>query len=133
MLRCSDKSLYAGVTNDIDRRLNEHQLGRNEKCYTYKRRPLALIFCAQYQYVLDAIKREKQLKQWTVQKKEALIDENFKALSSFSVRKRPWTIAQKIRSSIRRKAVRMLGESWFETHRNCQAEEPERSGERLEA
>ncbi len=116
MLRCSDNSLYSGVTNNIDRRLYEHQSGRNEKCYTYKRRPLTLVFCAQYQYILNAIKREKQLKRWTVEKKEALMGERFSALSSLSKRKRPWTIEHKIRFSMRRKAVRMLGGSWFETH-----------------
>lgn len=124
MLRCSDGSLYVGMTNNIDRRLSEHESGRNEKSYTYKRRPLSLVFCAQYKYVLNAIKREKQLKRWTAQKKKVLVSENFSVLRSFSRRKTVWTIAQKLRYSMHRKIVRMLGGSWFETHRNCQVEEP---------
>ncbi|MCX2475741.1 GIY-YIG nuclease family protein [Pedobacter sp. MC2016-05] len=40
ILACSDKSYYTGVTNDVDRRLYEHQNAINPESYTAKRRPL---------------------------------------------------------------------------------------------
>jgi putative endonuclease len=40
ILQCSDGSYYAGVTNDIERRLWEHNTGYDMKCFTYKRRLL---------------------------------------------------------------------------------------------
>ena len=41
ILRCSDRSLYVGQTNNITRRLREHNAGRGA-AYTFKRRPVTL-------------------------------------------------------------------------------------------
>ena len=84
MLKCKDKSFYVGVTNSINRRLIEHQTGFNKKCYTYDRRPVMLVFCAHYQYIADAIAREKQLQGWSRKKKMALIKEQWWMLHSLS-------------------------------------------------
>lgn len=77
MLRCSDQSIYVGVTNNIPRRFNEHQtvpiaIGINETAYTYSRRPVQLIFVRWFNDFLQAIAFEKQLKKWTRKKEEAL-------------------------------------------------------------
>jgi hypothetical protein len=40
MLRCFDGTFYTGMTNDIERRYNEHVCGYHESCYTFTRRPL---------------------------------------------------------------------------------------------
>lgn len=40
MLRCSDGLYYVGVTNDINRRLEEHNEGTNFDSFTFKRRPV---------------------------------------------------------------------------------------------
>ncbi|WP_439129983.1 GIY-YIG nuclease family protein, partial [Polaribacter sp.] len=40
ILKCSDNLLYTGITNNIERRFNEHQKGLNKNCFTFKRRPL---------------------------------------------------------------------------------------------
>jgi len=85
ILECSDGSYYVGVTNNIDRRFAEHQNGYSEKSYTHTRRPVKLVYQEHYQYVLDAIAREKQLKGWRRAKKEALIngrEEDLPGLSS---------------------------------------------------
>ena len=43
LLRCSDNSFYCGVTNDIDRRLTEHNTSKRGAKYTRSRRPVELI------------------------------------------------------------------------------------------
>ena len=44
ILECSDGSYYTGITNDIERRLIEHQSGEDKKSYTYKKRPVKLVW-----------------------------------------------------------------------------------------
>ena len=43
LLECSDSSFYCGVTNDIDRRLHEHNTSKRGAKYTRSRRPVHLI------------------------------------------------------------------------------------------
>ena len=80
ILLCSDKSYYTGITNDIDRRFFEHSEGLNANCYTYKRRPLTLVFCETFTDVNQAIAFEKQVKGWRRAKKEAIINGNWDLL-----------------------------------------------------
>jgi putative endonuclease len=72
IVRCSDGLYYTGVTNDLERRLWEHNTGYNEKCFTFKRRPVTLMYEERFKNVNYAIEREKQLKGWSRKKKEAL-------------------------------------------------------------
>lgn len=85
ILLCSDGSYYTGVTNDIDRRFEEHQNGTDPTCYTFSRRPLVLKFTETYQFIDDAIGREKQIKGWSRRKKEALINANYEQLIDLSM------------------------------------------------
>lgn len=55
-----DKQLYTGYTSDIQRRLREHQSGKNVS--TRYRLPLRLVFCEYYLFKEDAEKRELYLK-----------------------------------------------------------------------
>ncbi len=80
ILKCSDKSYYTGITNNLDKRLNEHKAGKNHNCYTFKRRPLELKFQQVFNDVLQAIYFEKKIKGWTRAKKEALINNDFDML-----------------------------------------------------
>ena len=80
ILKCSDKSYYTGITNNIGKRLNEHKFGKNRDCYTLKRRPLELKFQQIFNDVLLAIYFEKKIKKWTRSKKEALINGDFDML-----------------------------------------------------
>jgi len=86
ILLCSDGSYYTGITNNLQRRLQEHHDGVNLKCYTFSRRPLQLAYYEKYEYVQDAILREKQLKKWSRAKKQALINENQDLLHELSIR-----------------------------------------------
>ncbi|MDB5004643.1 MAG: hypothetical protein JWQ34_2868 [Mucilaginibacter sp.] len=74
ILLCNDSSYYTGVTNKIDRRLSEHETGFNKNSYTYRRRPVKLVFCERFTDVNQAIAFEKQVKGWRREKKEAIIN-----------------------------------------------------------
>ncbi|MCK9480983.1 MAG: GIY-YIG nuclease family protein [Bacteroidia bacterium] len=87
ILKCSDGSYYTGITNNIDRRLQEHEEGLNETCYTYKRRPVKLVSCEMFIDVNQAIAREKQIKKWSRAKKEALINSEWNDLIKLSKKK----------------------------------------------
>lgn len=80
ILECSDNSYYTGITNDIERRFNEHSAGIDPRSYTYKRRPVELKFHLEINDVLVAIRFEKQLKGWSRNKKKALIEGDFDRL-----------------------------------------------------
>lgn len=62
ILKCSDGSYYTGITNDLERRLYEHQSGLNLEFYTHRRRPVELVFHQDFNDVNQAIDFEKQVK-----------------------------------------------------------------------
>lgn len=80
ILKCSDGFIYTGVTNNISRRLEEHQNGLNKSCFTFKRRPVELIFHQEFNDINQAIYFEKKIKKWSAKKKLALANENFDML-----------------------------------------------------
>lgn len=84
ILKCFDNSYYTGVTNNLDRRLAEHNSGINKDCYTYTRRPLELVYHEKFQNPMDAISFEKKVKKWTRRKKESLINENWDELKNLA-------------------------------------------------
>ena len=77
ILHCADGSYYTGVTNDPDRRLQEHEAGADEGAYTFTRRPVKLLWYDAFQTPMAAIDIEKQIKGWSRRKKEALIAGRF--------------------------------------------------------
>lgn len=84
ILKCSDGSYYTGMTNDINRRLNEHNYGLNKESYTFTLRPLKLVFCTEFNDVTQAILFEKQVKGWSRKKKEAIINDKWEDLKNLS-------------------------------------------------
>ena len=73
IVRCADQSLYVGSMDDVDGRIAMHNEGRGGR-YTMQRRPVTLVFVEAHETPLDAARqRERQLKGWTVAKKEALV------------------------------------------------------------
>ncbi len=84
ILKCSDHSYYTGVTNNIERRLYEHQSGLDLKAYTHNKRPVELVFCEFFNEVNQAIAFEKQVKGWTRKKKEAIIEGNWGKLKELA-------------------------------------------------
>ncbi len=70
------KILYTGVTNDIERRLQEHYFGDdNSNSFTHKYKCFYLVWFERHQYINHAIEREKEIKGWVRAKKIKLIEE----------------------------------------------------------
>jgi putative endonuclease len=80
IVECSDKSYYTGVTNDVDRRMEEHNTGANPSCYTFQRRPVVLKYCEHFFQIEQAISWEKKLKGWSRKKKEALFRDDWQEI-----------------------------------------------------
>ena len=72
--------LYTGITNDLARRFDEHQLGRNKDSFTYRRRPVELIWHEVFNDVEKAIAFEKKIKKWSVKKKLSLANDDYNML-----------------------------------------------------
>ena len=68
-----DSVLYIGMTNDLTRRVSDHQSGEIP-VFTADYRCHKLVFWEYYSEVGEAIAREKQLKNWSRKKKVALIE-----------------------------------------------------------
>ncbi len=64
ILRCKDKTLYCGVTNDLDLRLEKHTLGTGAK-YTRGRGPFELLRSEEFPDKSAALKREIAIKKLT--------------------------------------------------------------------
>jgi putative endonuclease len=86
ILKCSDGSYYIGITNNVERRVYEHQAGLVPKCYTHNRWPLKCVFAQDFNDVGLAIQTEKQIKVWSRKKKEALIRGDYKNLKILAKR-----------------------------------------------
>lgn len=83
ILKCADGSYYTGVTNDIQRRLGEHQQGLVPG-YTSQRKPVTLAWCSDDVDIASAIHTEKRIKGWRRAKKEALIRDDVERLPELS-------------------------------------------------
>ncbi len=73
ILRCSDNTLYTGVTTNSERRLHEHNHTRRGAKYTRARRPVTLAYLEEAADRSRAQQREAQIKRLTAPQKEALI------------------------------------------------------------
>ncbi|MEE3245244.1 MAG: GIY-YIG nuclease family protein [Bacteroidota bacterium] len=77
ILQCVDGSYYTGLTNNLELRLEQHNSGTNPASYTYRRRPVFLVFNQDFSDVNQAILFEKKIKKWSAKKKKALINGDF--------------------------------------------------------
>ena len=85
ILRCSDNSLYCGQTNNLQRRINEHNFDKNKSAkYLRAKKPVKLVYSEEYSNLQLAMKREWQIKKWTKAKKEALVSNNISELKRLS-------------------------------------------------
>ena len=84
ILKCKDDSFYTGITNSIERRLYEHNVGIDIDAYTYSRRPVELVWFEMFTDPTQAIMVEKKIKGCSRRKKQALIDEDWDKLVRFS-------------------------------------------------
>jgi putative endonuclease len=80
ILKCKDGTYYTGVTNNIEKRLIQHNEGIDEESYTFSRRPVQLAYCELFTNYNLAIEWETRIKKWSSKKKEALINSDWKKL-----------------------------------------------------
>ena len=73
ILECADKTLYVGCTNDLEKRLHQHNHAKAGAHYTKIRRPVILKYKEQFRTLSKARTREAELKGWRREKKIELI------------------------------------------------------------
>ena len=73
ILRCADDSLYVGCTNNLNRRIKQHNDSKWGAHYTKIRRPVTLLYSETFQTLPEARRREIEIKGWHRDKKLALI------------------------------------------------------------
>ena len=83
ILECSDGSYYTGSTNNLKRRIKEHNNFRGAN-YTRKKHPVKLVYFEKFSRIEEAFQREKQVQGWSHDKKKALIDANKERLIELS-------------------------------------------------
>ena len=72
ILRCSDNTYYVGCTNNLEKRLIQHNHHKKGAHYTKLRRPVSLVYNETYPTLLAARRREREIKKWKRARKEAL-------------------------------------------------------------
>lgn len=72
IVRCKDKTLYTGYTNDLEKRELSHNEGKGAR-YTRQRRPVRVVYVEEFGSKGKALKREYEIKQMTREEKEELI------------------------------------------------------------
>jgi predicted GIY-YIG superfamily endonuclease len=83
ILECCDKSLYTGVTLNLQRRIKAHDNGSGGS-YTHSKLPVSLVYFESYSTKSEALKRELQIKGWARKKKLALIRQELETLKKLS-------------------------------------------------
>lgn len=75
LVRCSDESLYCGMTMDLDKQLREHNEGKNgtKVDYCWKRRPVKLVRAERFAEKWEAAKRYREIKRLPKRRKEELV------------------------------------------------------------
>lgn len=79
VLRCGHDDFYTGMTTNLQRRLEEHQ-SKQGGLFTKMSQPVELVYCEEFPTEEQARRREVQVKDWSQNKKRALITGDQKAL-----------------------------------------------------
>ena len=73
ILKCSDGSLYTGITTDLKRRVMEHNEGKAGAKYTRARRPVSVVYSRRFRNRSNASREESRIKSLTRSQKLELI------------------------------------------------------------
>ena len=73
ILECSDRSLYTGITNNLERRFKRHKEG-SAAHYTSAKKPVQFVYTEECPDRSSALKREAEIKGWRREKKLNLIN-----------------------------------------------------------
>jgi predicted GIY-YIG superfamily endonuclease len=86
IVECADGSYYVGSTVDLDGRIWQHNFSDDGAAYTRARRPVRLVWAADFERIDDAFSFEKRVQGWGRAKREALIRGDYDALPGLSRR-----------------------------------------------
>ncbi len=87
ILLCENNTYYIGVTNDVERRFEEHCEAKNPNSFTARNRPVKVVYTQKFDDFNAAIDLETRLKKWSRKKKEALISGELHLLPELSKKK----------------------------------------------
>ena len=73
ILCCADDTLYVGCTNDLEKRLHDHNHAKSGAHYTKIRRPVVLVYSRKFRTLAKARAREAEWKRLTREEKLAMI------------------------------------------------------------
>lgn len=73
ILKCADDTLYVGSTNDLTKRVAQHNTAKAGAHYTKIRRPVALVYSETVRTLIKARRREAEIKSWRRKRKMDLI------------------------------------------------------------
>jgi putative endonuclease len=85
ILRCADDSYYVGSAQNVAARVKAHNHGRGA-AYTFKHRPVRVVYSEAFDSEFQAMTRERQLKRWSRAKKEALVAGDLNSLKDLGKR-----------------------------------------------
>ena len=85
ILKCVNGAYYIGHTDNIDKRMSEHNLGLINGCYTKNKWPLKLVYLEVFSTRDDAFHAERQVKGWSRGKKEAFIKSDWETIKKLNI------------------------------------------------
>jgi len=74
IVECKDGTLYTGWTNNLEKRIADHNDGKGAK-YTRARKPVTLVYYETFEEKKEAMKREYEIKHLSRQEKKKLIED----------------------------------------------------------
>lgn len=80
ILKCNDGTFYTGWTNNLEKRLKDHNDGKGAK-YTKPRLPVVLAYYETYETKEEAMRREYAIKQMTRAEKEKLMSKIYEGIN----------------------------------------------------
>ena len=105
ILGCADGSFYTGTARDLSRRSMEHAEGALPSSYTFRRRPVSLVWSEEVDTENEALLHEHQIEGWSRTKKQALILGDYGAIHEIVRNER------RSREIRKRKRIALSGES----------------------
>jgi predicted GIY-YIG superfamily endonuclease len=86
ILRCADGTYYVGSTTNLELRVWQHNTHDQGALYTRKRRPVVLVWAAEFESIAEAFAFEKRVQGWSRVKREALIRGDYGLLPGLASR-----------------------------------------------
>ena len=74
IVRCKDNSLYTGISNDVENRIEKHNSGKGSKSIVKSKRPVELVYLEKFPNRSTASIRESEIKKLSRKDKKQLVN-----------------------------------------------------------